>query len=117
MDWTDIVAAIRIAQQLGIHRLGNDPTTMPMPDPALPNTVCTLRREIPIRLLHALLFMSYMSMRVQSSLPPDLVNCSLPGNFNDVDLTQCGGIIIPQPMDVVTDSSFEVRTFSFSLES
>lgn len=88
-----------------------------MPDPALPNTVCTLRREIPIRLLHALLFMSYMSMRVQSSLPPDLVNCALPGNFNDDDLTQCGGIIIPQPLDVVTDSSFEVRTFSCSLKS
>lgn len=123
---------MRIAQQLGIHKLGHDPSFMPVDDYALPPGINSLRREIPIRLLYTLLFLEFMAMKVKTSLPPSLggsflvasaiwrrvspdslpfpVDCALPGNFDDVDLTG-EGLVSPRPDDVATDISFEVSFF------
>lgn len=69
---TYLGAAIRIAQQLGLHQLGHDPNTMPADDPALPPGVNTTKREIPIRLFYTLLFLDYMGIRSKPGLPPNL---------------------------------------------
>lgn len=70
--FADLAAGVRIAQQMGLHKLGSDPSTMPPEDPALPPGVNTLRREIPIRLFYVLLFLEYMNIRVRSGLSPAL---------------------------------------------
>ncbi|KAJ7096594.1 hypothetical protein B0H15DRAFT_825680 [Mycena belliarum] len=43
-------AATRIAQLLGLHRLGSDPKTMPLDDPGLPAPPCVLKRELAKRI-------------------------------------------------------------------
>jgi hypothetical protein len=43
-------AAIRICQCLGLHKLGNDATVMPVDDPALPSQACCLKRELAKRI-------------------------------------------------------------------
>lgn len=68
---TYLGAAIRIAQQLGLHKLGHDPLTMPPLDQGLPAGISSLRREIPIRLFYTLLFLDYMGIRSKPSLPPN----------------------------------------------
>lgn len=37
------------------------------------------------------------------------MDCALPGNFNDLDLS-AEGLVSPRPDDVATDISFEVRS-------
>jgi hypothetical protein len=49
-------SAIRIAQRMGLHRLGDDPETMPPDDPALPHGKNSLKREMAVRLFHMLVF-------------------------------------------------------------
>lgn len=68
----DLGAAIRICQQLGLHKLGHDPANMPSEDVALPPGINSLRREIPIRLFQTLLYLDYMMLKVKTSLPPHL---------------------------------------------
>ncbi|KAK4704424.1 hypothetical protein P7C70_g1786, partial [Phenoliferia sp. Uapishka_3] len=112
---TYVGAAVRISQQLGLHKLGHDPNHMPAEDVALPPGINSLRREIPIRIFHTLLFLDYIAIKVRTSLPPQAVDCALPGNFNDSDLSS-DGISSPQPNDVATDISFEVVKFKIALQ-
>ncbi|KAM0754833.1 hypothetical protein T439DRAFT_297225 [Meredithblackwellia eburnea MCA 4105] len=112
---TYLGAAIRISQQLGLHKLGSDPTTMPVEDYALPPGVNSLRREIPIRLFYTLLFLDYMAIKVSSSLPPPLVDCAPPGNFDDTDLSN-ETIVGPKPPEVATDVTFEVIKYKIALQ-
>ncbi|KAI5479669.1 Zn(2)-C6 fungal-type transcription factor [Pseudohyphozyma bogoriensis] len=99
-------AALRMAQQLNLHKLGKDPTIMPLEDVALPPGVNSLRREIPLRLLSTFSYMDHMAIRVKVALPMHSVDSASPGNFNDSDL-MVEGIATPRPDDVTTDWSFE----------
>ncbi|KAJ7707453.1 hypothetical protein B0H17DRAFT_1191945 [Mycena rosella] len=45
-----LATATRICQLLGLHRLGSDPSTMPVNDPALPQKPCLLKRELAKRI-------------------------------------------------------------------
>ncbi|CEQ42906.1 SPOSA6832_04777 [Sporobolomyces salmonicolor] len=47
-------SAIRVAQRMGLHRLGSNPQTMPPDDPALPPGTNSLKREMAVRLFHHL---------------------------------------------------------------
>lgn len=111
---TYLGASIRMAQQLGLHKLGHDPTVMPaFEDPALPSGVNSLRREIPIRLLHALLSVDFMILRYQSFQGLEDLDCALPGNFNDTDLT-ADAITQPRSLDEATDSYPEIVRFKIA---
>lgn len=126
-----LAAGIRQCQQMGLHQLGHSPHTMPPLDPALPAQPCTLRREIPIRLLHVLLFLDYMAIRVKSGLPPHLgtspllrlcgtdavvVNVALPLNLNDEELSDNpNSFVEPRPASVASDFSLDVVKFRIAL--
>lgn len=47
-------SAFRVAQRMGLHRLGSDPQKMPPDDPALPPGCNSLKREMAVRLWHHL---------------------------------------------------------------
>jgi len=47
-------SAVRVAQRLGLHRLGSNPQVMPVDDPALPPGSNSLKRETAVRLFHHL---------------------------------------------------------------
>lgn len=47
-------SAFRVAQRMGLHRLGPDPQRMPPDDPALPPGCNSLKRELAVRLWHHL---------------------------------------------------------------
>lgn len=47
---TWVSSGIRVAQRMGLHRLGNDPERMPPDDPALPPGSNSVKRETAKRL-------------------------------------------------------------------
>jgi len=47
-------SAYRVAQRMGLHRLGSDPQAMPPDDPALPPGSNAVKREVAVRLWHHL---------------------------------------------------------------
>lgn len=75
---TYIGAALRMAQSMGLHTLGEDPETMPVLSDedelysGLPPGKNTLKREMALRMLSTLLFLDYTSLRIKTSLPPHL---------------------------------------------
>lgn len=74
---TYLGAGIRMCQQLNLHQLGYDPSTMPPEDVSLPTGVNSLRREVPLRLFRNLLFTEYISVdKIKPSLPPALSRSS-----------------------------------------
>ena len=81
--------AIRMAQQLKLHRLGSDSTTMPPysedseAHTGLPPGVSSLKREMALRLMSTLLFLDYTSIRSKTLLPPHL------GKFRHVPFPTC----------------------------
>ncbi|TKA56963.1 hypothetical protein B0A53_01364 [Rhodotorula sp. CCFEE 5036] len=134
--------AIRMAQQLKLHRLGSDPTTMPPysedseAHTGLPPGVSSLKREMALRLMSTLLFLDYTSIRSKTLLPPHLddmhlsadddfesvsailanaVDSALPGNYNDVDLVP-EGIVPPRPDHLATDTSLDLVRHRIALE-
>ena len=64
-----VAANVRVAQQLRLDKLGSDPASMPPEDPALPTGKNTLRREVALRLFHALLHLDQVVFRVSPVLP------------------------------------------------
>lgn len=67
-----------MAQSMGLHQLGSDPSTMPQLSEAdeinsgLPPGTNTLKREMALRMLTTLLFLDYTSLRIKTGLPPHL---------------------------------------------
>lgn len=105
---TYLGAGIRMCQQLGLHQLGDDPSTMPPEDVSLPSGVNSLRREIPLRLFRNLLFSEYIQLdKIKPGLPPSQINSAMPGNYDDGDLSPTS-LVAPRPADVATDTSFDV---------
>ncbi|GAA5896136.1 hypothetical protein JCM8208_007536 [Rhodotorula glutinis] len=118
---TYIGAALRMAQSMGLHTLGDDPNTMPdLGDDdelysGLPPGVNSLKREMALRMLATLLFLDYTSLRIKTSLPPHLVTSALPGNYNDADLSPTS-VVAPRPADQATDVSLDLVKFRLALE-
>ncbi|GAA6051431.1 hypothetical protein JCM3770_000517 [Rhodotorula araucariae] len=105
-----VAANIRIAQQLRLDKLGSDPLVMPPPDPALPGGTNTLRREVALRLFHALLHIDQVIFRTRPVLPMHLVSCAMPGNFDDKDL-RSDAIVPPHPAGLRTIAAYETLRF------
>ncbi|BGP48283.1 hypothetical protein JCM10450v2_004155 [Rhodotorula kratochvilovae] len=118
---TYIGAALRMAQSMGLHKLGSDPNAMPLLSAedelssGLPPGKNTLKREMALRMLSTLLFLDYTSLRIKTGLPPHLVTSALPGNYNDADLSPTG-IVPPRPADEATDVSLDLVKFRIALE-
>ncbi|BGO91559.1 hypothetical protein NBRC10512_003219 [Rhodotorula toruloides] len=118
---TYIGAALRMAQSMGLHQLGSDPSTMPLLseedeiNSGLPPGVNTLKREMALRMLTTLLFLDYTSLRIKTSLPPHLVTSALPGNYNDSDLSP-DEVVPPRPAEEATDISLDLVKFRTALE-
>ncbi|GAA6003755.1 uncharacterized protein JCM10292_003360 [Rhodotorula paludigena] len=118
---TYIGAALRMAQSMGLHKLGSDPSVMPTLsdddelNSGLPPGTNTLKREMALRMLTTLLFLDYTSLRIKTSLPPHLVTSALPGNYNDVDLSPTS-VVPPRPDNVTTDISLDLVKFRIALE-
>lgn len=49
-----VASGIRVAQRLGLHRLGHNPQTMPPDDPALPPGKNAMKRDMAVRLWNQL---------------------------------------------------------------
>ncbi|GAA5995967.1 uncharacterized protein JCM10292_004861 [Rhodotorula paludigena] len=106
-------SAIRVAQRMGLHRLGSNPQTMPPDDPALPPGSNACKRESAIRLWHHLVnidswlsdspcFRCYL-------LHPSQYNTARPLNLNLRDLSRTDWQTpTPPPPTVYTDASFQL---------
>ncbi|GEM12376.1 zn(2)-C6 fungal-type transcription factor [Rhodotorula toruloides] len=106
-------SAFRVAQRMGLHRLGSDPQKMPLDDPALPPGCNSLKREMAVRLWHHLVnidswlsdspcFRCYM-------LHPSQYNTAQPLNLNLSDLSRTDWRTPPpHPPTVYTDASFQL---------
>ncbi|GAA6036236.1 hypothetical protein JCM8097_006850 [Rhodosporidiobolus ruineniae] len=105
-----VAAAVRLCQQLGLDKLGNDPAVMPPPDPALPDGINSLRREMALRIFHALLHVDQTIFRCRPVLPLHLVECAMPSNLDDKDLSPTS-LVSPHPPAVRTIAAYEVLRF------
>ncbi|SCV73560.1 BQ2448_7486 [Microbotryum intermedium] len=106
-------SGIRIAQRLGLHRLGSNPRTMPPDDPALPPGVNSLKRETAVRLFNYLVlidsFLSDSAVFRCYILHPSQYNTCRPLNLNCEDLSRTKWrTITPPAKNVYTDASFEI---------
>ncbi|GAA6060818.1 hypothetical protein JCM10212_000591 [Sporobolomyces blumeae] len=106
-----VAATMRLAQQLGLDKLGNDPTTMPaFEDAALPSGNNSLRRELALRAFHGLCHIDQTTFRCRPVLPMHLVDSDFPGNYNDQDLS-LDKFSAPAPSHVRTISAYETLRF------
>ncbi|GAA6007552.1 hypothetical protein JCM11491_004204 [Sporobolomyces phaffii] len=106
-----VAATMRTAQQLGLDKLGSDPSAMPtIEDPALPPGKSSLRREIALRAFHSLCHIDQTTFRCRPVLPMHLVDSAFPGNYNDQDLTP-DALTAPAPSNVRTISAYETLRF------
>ncbi|KAM0750228.1 hypothetical protein T439DRAFT_326177 [Meredithblackwellia eburnea MCA 4105] len=105
-------SAIRVAQRLGLHRLGTNPETMPPDDPALPPGKNSLKREMGVRLFNMLVCIDSLlsdSTHRCYLLHPSQYNTARPTNLNWSDFSRTEWRTInPHSMSVHTDASFEI---------
>ncbi|GAA5825755.1 hypothetical protein JCM11251_000359 [Rhodosporidiobolus azoricus] len=100
--------AIRLAQVLGLHRLGSNPETMPPDDPAWPPGKNSLKREMAKRLWAVLVYQDWLGANPRTrcySISPLHFDTDDPSNVNDADLSLSTSAIHPAPSAVLTDSS------------
>ncbi|KAK4705474.1 hypothetical protein P7C70_g726, partial [Phenoliferia sp. Uapishka_3] len=64
---TWLASAIRIAQILGLHQLGDNPESMPPDDPCFPPGKNSVKREGALRIFGALVFMDWLFANFPSS--------------------------------------------------
>ncbi|TNY19628.1 hypothetical protein DMC30DRAFT_447750 [Rhodotorula diobovata] len=106
-------SAFRVAQRMGLHRLGSDPQTMPPDDPALPPGCNAVKRQSAVRLWHHLVNIdSWLSdspsLRCYM-LHPSQYNTARPLNLNLRDLSRTDWRHpAPQPLTTYTDASFQL---------
>ncbi|GAA6020296.1 hypothetical protein JCM11491_005321 [Sporobolomyces phaffii] len=106
-------SGVRVAQRLGLHRLGSDPNRMPPDDPALPPGSNNLKREIAVRLWHHLVnidsFLSDSPLFRCYLLHPSQYNTARPLNVNLSDLSRTDNQQVdPAPSTVYTDASYQI---------
>ncbi|GAA5947736.1 hypothetical protein JCM10213_002095 [Rhodosporidiobolus nylandii] len=110
---TWISSAIRVAQRLGLHKLGSDATKMPPDDPALPPGSNSVKRETGVRLWNMLVNIDSWgsdSPALRSYLlHPSQYTTARPLNLNFRDLSRTDWRTpAPQPLTTYTDASFEI---------
>ncbi|KAI5480447.1 C6 transcription factor [Pseudohyphozyma bogoriensis] len=108
MAW--LAGAIRIAQLLGLHKLGDDPETMPLDDPSWPPGKNSVKRQSALRLFGSLLFMDWLSAGARFPsymLHENQFTTGYLMNVNDADLSPTDWKVEPLPRTMVTDVSFE----------
>ncbi|GAA5892345.1 hypothetical protein JCM6882_003644 [Rhodosporidiobolus microsporus] len=108
-----VASAIRVAQRLGLHRLGAAPDRMPPDDPALPPGRNSVKRETAVRLWWQLVCVDSWLSDSQGLrcylLHPSQYNTALPLNLNFRDLSRTDWRLpAAQPLTVYTDASFEL---------
>ncbi|GAA5938050.1 hypothetical protein JCM3775_005323 [Rhodotorula graminis] len=106
-------SAYRVAQRMGLHRLGSDPQTMPPDDPALPPGANALKRELAVRLFHHLVNIdSWLSDSPVSRcymLHPSQYNTARPLNLDLRELSRTDWRHpTPKPLTTYTDASFQL---------
>ncbi|GAA5864390.1 hypothetical protein JCM3774_002775 [Rhodotorula dairenensis] len=106
-------SAIRVAQRMSLHRLGNDPQNMPPDDPALPPGQNSVKRQMAVRLWHHLVnidaWLSDSPAFRCYILHPSQYNTARPLNLNLHDLSRTAWQTPPaQPLNVYTDASFQL---------
>ncbi|BGP15860.1 hypothetical protein JCM10213v2_003849 [Rhodosporidiobolus nylandii] len=103
-----LAGAIRLAQVLGLHLLGNNPETMPPEDPAWPPGRNSLKREMAKRLWAVLVYQDWLGANSRNRsymISPHHFDTDDPSNVNDADLSPSTSLIQPAPSSVLTDSS------------
>ncbi|GAA5885271.1 hypothetical protein JCM16303_005980 [Sporobolomyces ruberrimus] len=106
-------AAVRVAQRMGLHRLGSNTKIMPPDDPALPPGSNSLKREMAVRLFHHLVnidsFLSDSPSCRCYLLHPSQYNTARPLNLNLADLSRTDPRVPdPAPPTVYTDASYQI---------
>ncbi|KAI5479563.1 cell cycle control protein, Cwf22 [Pseudohyphozyma bogoriensis] len=99
----------RIAQLMGLHKLGEDLKTMPPDDPAFPPGCNSVKRQTAIRGFNSLLFLDWLTIpRLGCYLFHDSqITTGHLANVNDADLSPTDWYLSPYPPNIVTDCSFE----------
>ncbi|KAI5480083.1 C6 transcription factor [Pseudohyphozyma bogoriensis] len=109
MGW--LGGAIRIAQVLGLHKLGDDPEVMPVDDPSWPAGKNSVKRQSGLRIFAALLFMDWLCVGGRFpayALHEGQFTTGHLMNINESDLSPTNWRVNPLPHSIVTDVSFEV---------
>ncbi|WRT67551.1 uncharacterized protein IL334_004523 [Kwoniella shivajii] len=104
------ICAMRMCQELGIHLLSDDPTKMPLPDPAFPQRPSLLKREISLRLFYNCLTLDLLQHRHRPFMDPSDVTCGLPGNYDD-DHLSFDTEDVPRPAPSLTESAIDILRY------
>jgi hypothetical protein len=88
-------------QALGLDKLGDKETTMPRPDPALPQEASGFRRQMGLRIWHSFQFLESLSGHVYA----------LPGTFSSADPAVCRGTSpsFERAQDRVADTLYQTK--------
>ncbi|KAI5474464.1 Zn(2)-C6 fungal-type transcription factor [Pseudohyphozyma bogoriensis] len=119
LNWA--ASGIRVAQRLGLHRLGSNSETMPPDDPALPPGKNSLKRETAVRLFNILVVIDSLLSDSSSFrcylLHPSQYNTALPSNLNYSELSRTEWRTpTPAPSSVLTDASFEIAQCKYAAQ-
>ncbi|KII86974.1 hypothetical protein PLICRDRAFT_276408 [Plicaturopsis crispa FD-325 SS-3] len=99
-----LAAAIRLAQMMGLHKLGNDTAIMPPNDLAFPPRPSGLRREMGVRLWNFLLLLDWKASKSRDFIiSPLSFTTTIPANCDDEDLTLDDVVVHPKPAHRMTD--------------
>ncbi|KAM0750481.1 hypothetical protein T439DRAFT_326448 [Meredithblackwellia eburnea MCA 4105] len=112
--------AVRIAQVLGLHNLGDNPEVMPPDDPCWPPGSNAVKRESALRIFGVLIFMDWLAATTR--FPTYMIHTSqftsAPlSNIDDKNLSSTDWRITPLPRSVATDTSFEYVKYMIAMQS
>ncbi|KAJ9094899.1 hypothetical protein QFC19_007755 [Naganishia cerealis] len=115
--WSLLGAAIKMAQGMGLSRLGAeaDPSSRDPPKWRTP-WESVVKREVGRRLWWNLVFLDWSlapSYNFSSSIQPDQIKTALPANVNDEDISDLHPLE-PKPLSVRTDMSYHLARLRFA---
>ncbi|GAA5910772.1 Zn(II)2Cys6 transcription factor [Sporobolomyces salmoneus] len=117
VDWTDwgrfstqLSLAIRVGHTLQLHRLTDDPESMPPDDPAWPPGKNSVKRENALRIWSAFTFYDHLAAISRYStymIHPDHTTTPILSNIESTLLSPTEWQIDPQPDSIATDATLE----------
>ncbi|GAA5826275.1 hypothetical protein JCM11251_007236 [Rhodosporidiobolus azoricus] len=105
-----LAAGVRVAQKMRLHLLGDDPSTMPPDDPALPPGQNSVKRQVALRVFGLLGFLDTVTANGRLAaylVHPEQTTSSPLANLNTHQLSNTDWRIKPAPRSVWTESSLE----------